>query len=151
MDERIYSRIGYQLKRAQHGLRLAMDSRLRTLRLTTPQYAVLANLRDNPGASGARLARDAFVTAQTMNEIVSGLEVAGLITRRASPSHGRIIESRLTSRGANVLKQADTLVSTAELQLVANLDRAERKTLLGMLGRCADSISAQNATGRRLA
>lgn len=40
--------IGYKLKKAQHLLRLHMDEAIRPLGLTTPQYAVLAQLDEEP-------------------------------------------------------------------------------------------------------
>jgi DNA-binding MarR family transcriptional regulator len=48
-------RVGYQLKRAQHLLRLATDAALRPLNLTTPQYAALSAIAEVPGASNAAL------------------------------------------------------------------------------------------------
>jgi len=149
LQESIYSRIGYELKRTQHGLHLSMDARLRPLGLSTPQYAVLANVRDNPGVSGAQLARNAFVSAQAMNEVVSGLERYGLLQRDPSPRHGRIIETRLTKRGRRLLERADAEVLNAERQLVALLDRDEAKVLFEMLRRCADAIRTPDQAERR--
>ena len=40
----VKSLLGYKLKKTQHALRLHMDEALRALDLTTPQYAVLAQL-----------------------------------------------------------------------------------------------------------
>ena len=55
-----------------------MDEVLRTFDLTTPQYAVLAQLELKPGASNVTLSRSAFITAQTMHGIVSNLEKQGI-------------------------------------------------------------------------
>jgi hypothetical protein len=67
-EDRLESRVGYQLKRAEHALRLEMDGALRDMGLTTPQYAALSVLGDEPGLSGAELARRCFVTPQTIME-----------------------------------------------------------------------------------
>jgi DNA-binding MarR family transcriptional regulator len=79
----VKSLLGYKLKKTQHALRLHMDEALRTIDLTTPQYAVLAQLELKPGASNAALARSAFITAQTMHGIVSNLEKRVLVERKS--------------------------------------------------------------------
>jgi DNA-binding MarR family transcriptional regulator len=73
MPESVARRLGYALKRAQHMLRLRMDEELRPLSLTTPQYAVLCAIDAEAGISNARLARAAFVTAQTMQGVLSNM------------------------------------------------------------------------------
>lgn len=142
MADSIYSRIGYELKRAQHGLRAAMDEGLRPLGLSTPQYAVLANLREDPGASGARLARRSFVSAQTMNELLLGLEREGLVRRVPSRRHGRVIETHLTPAGARSVARADAVVGTVERRLVKPLSGSEREALSNLLRRCAEGLEA---------
>ena len=54
-----YATIGFALKQAQQALRTRLDSGLREIGLTTPQYAVLAFLEVEAGASNAALARRA--------------------------------------------------------------------------------------------
>ena len=57
-----YATIGFALKQAQQALRTRLDAELSEIGLTTPQYAVLAFLDVEAGASNAALARRAFVT-----------------------------------------------------------------------------------------
>ena len=66
-----------------------------------PQFGVMMWLSRHPGQSAADLARRAFVTPQTMGEILAALEQAGHIHR--SPAEGRKIAIKLTKRGENVL------------------------------------------------
>ena len=138
----VYSRIGYELKRAQHRLRATMDDGLRPLGLSTPQYAILSHLREHPGASGARLARDSFVTAQAMNDLLVGLERAGLIRRTPSPRHGRVLETHLTAAGERRVEKADAVVNAVERRLVSGLTPAERQTLSSLLRRIAEGLEA---------
>ena len=91
--------LGYTLKKTQHALRMQMDELLKSLELTTPQYAVLSQLALNPGISNAQLARSSFVTAQTMHGIVSNLEKRRLLKRKRDPNHGRILSAELTKQG----------------------------------------------------
>ncbi|MBA3339347.1 MAG: MarR family transcriptional regulator, partial [Geodermatophilaceae bacterium] len=88
--EDIDQRIGYIVKRLQQGLRVAADEVLRPLGLTMPQYAALFALTTRPGLSNSELARRCFVTRQTMNDLLAGLQRADLITRAAHPHDGRV-------------------------------------------------------------
>src|SRR5215472_7092864 len=97
--------VGYLVKTAQQRLRAAMDAALRDLGITTPQYAVLAFLEESPGLSSAQLARQAFVTPQTMNRIIANLQTAGLIERGPHPDLGRVLETRLSRRGRGRLAE----------------------------------------------
>src|ERR1700752_2446984 len=98
-SDRALGLVGYQLKRAQQALRTAMDEGLRAQGITTPQYAALTALEANEPLSGAELARRCFVTAQTMNAILVGLERARLVERAPHAEHGRVIQARLTTPG----------------------------------------------------
>src|ERR1700686_5656357 len=89
-SDRVTDRVGYQLKRAQQALRTAMDEGLRAQGMTTPQYAALTALEADEPLSGADLARRCFVTAQTMNAILVGLERARLGERGGQPKNARV-------------------------------------------------------------
>ena len=124
--------LGYKLKKTQHALRLHMDQALRALDLTTPQYAVLAQLELKPGVSNAALARSAFITAQTMHGIVSNLEKRGLIERKNDAAHGRILCTELTDQGHKVVAQAHDMIRTLEARMLSSMSE-EHKTLLETL------------------
>ena len=83
-------RPGWLLKRAQDALNAAMTAALRDFGATLPEYAVLTALAEEPGLSNADLARRAFVTPQTMNQLLRELEHKRWVTRRPHPDHGRI-------------------------------------------------------------
>jgi DNA-binding MarR family transcriptional regulator len=138
----VEERVGYELKRAQHALRLAMDEALRGLGLTTPQYAGLAILEEEPGISSAELARRSFVTPQTMAAIVANLERHGLVGRSPHAVHGRILETRLTRRGRSLLVLAHERAREIEARMLAGVDRADRRELVRLLRRCAAALEA---------
>lgn len=133
-------RLGYELKRAQRALRGAMDDALAPLGLTTPQYAGLAVLEETPGISSAELARRCFVTPQTMNAIVAGLERRGLLERRAHAVHGRILETTLTNEGAVLLRRAHEQVRAIETRMTSQLSGREQRQLFELLARCAQAL-----------
>lgn len=134
------SSVGYELKRVQHALRREMDGEVRALGLTTPQYAALSVLERGEELSGAELARRCFVTPQTMSGILSGLESAGLIQRRPHPTHGRLVQARLTESGGGLLSRAHERVWAVEERMVSGLSGAERESLLLALKRCTAAL-----------
>lgn len=144
-------RVGYELKRTQHALRSTLDEALRELSLTAPQYAALAVLEDAPGVSSAELARRCFVTAQTMNAIVAGLERRGLLERRPHPTHGRIRETRLTAAGYRLLAEAHEAVRRIEAAMTSDVGAEEHVALLDVLRRCTTALEryAGDGTARR--
>ena len=126
---RAEDRVGYLLKEAQHALRLAMDRALGERGLTTPQYAVLSALDEEPGLSNADLARRAFVTPQTMNSIVVLLERAGLVERQPHAVHGRVLSTILTPAGAELVQSCHDIVGSIEERMLAPLNDAQRAQL----------------------
>jgi len=132
--------LGYVIKRAQQALRNAIDLALADLGLTTAQYAALYNLGRHPRASSAELARLSFVTPQTMVRIVSGLERAGLVRRAPSPTHRRVLQARLTSKGASVLRQAQERVDAIHAHMLLGIPPAVTERLLGWLTRIAERL-----------
>jgi DNA-binding MarR family transcriptional regulator len=133
-------RVGYYLKRAQHALRLAMDATLREIDLTTPQYAALSAVESAAGASSAALARQVFVTPQTMNEIVRSLVNNGLLARQAHPEHGRVIQLYLTAQGEGVLGQAHARVAAVEMRMLRGLTEHEQAQLAVWLQQCCEAL-----------
>ncbi len=137
---RLRQRVGYVLKQVQQALRSAMDDVLRELGTTTAQYAALGVLAELPGVSSAELARRCFVTPQTMNDVVVGLEKAGLVARKPHPVHGRILEVTLTELGRQQWTRANDAVSKIERRMLRDLSKAERDMLLDLLTRCANAL-----------
>ena len=133
-------RVGYQMKRVQHALRLEMDDALRGLGLTTPQYAALSVLVEGPGSSGAEVARRCFVTPQTMNGVLVNLEGSGLLSRRTHPEHGRVLQAYPTREGEELLVRADRAVLEIEEKMLSGLQRDERLRLLEALRSCAGAL-----------
>ncbi len=136
--------VGFQVKALQQVLRTAMDSALRESGLTTSQFAILAALRDLPGASGTLLAARTFMSPQSLNEALGGLERRGLVWRSAHPTHGRIIEARLTESGLAALAASDAIARQVERRMLEPLTASERRDLASMLSRCRSAL-AQDA------
>lgn len=135
-----YRSLGYALKRAQQALRARLDSRLRNIGLTMPQYSVLAGLEFNAGLSSAELARRAFVTPQTMQSIIVTLERDGLVKRTAHPVHGRVLTTELTPQGRSALHAAHEIVAKAESLARSAVSPTDPEIIYSALLRIADAM-----------
>ncbi len=133
--------VGYVLKQAAGALRSAMDAALRPLELTVPQYACLELLLRHPGLSNAELARGAFVTRQSMNGVLRGLQERGLVTRPATAPRGRALPTQLTSTGQRHLRAASVAVRAIEQQMLAPLLPPQQHRLRDDLAACAAALS----------
>jgi DNA-binding MarR family transcriptional regulator len=104
----------YLLNQANYALRSILDSRLRAVPMTGIQYTILSLVERHEGISSAELSRRFFVTAQTMNEIISGMLQRSLISRKEDPGNRRILRLRLTTRGRKILKECDAIADEIE-------------------------------------
>ncbi|MEU7484252.1 MarR family transcriptional regulator [Streptomyces sp. NPDC042319] len=138
--EDVTQRVGYLLKRAQSALRGAMDKVLREHGLTVPQYATLELLALHPGMSNAELARATFVTRQSGNVVLRGLQDAGLIARPDTADHGRARPARLTEAGRTRLAAVQTAVYAVEQRMVDAIPQDRMTALLTDLDHIAAAL-----------
>jgi len=114
-------RPAHLLKRAQGTLHNALAQ---ALRKPVAQYAVLTALEEEPGLSNADLARRAFVTPQTMNQVMRQLEERHWVTRHPHPGHGRILQAALTDSGRQTLQACQ---HARDRSRRAHADRAQQR------------------------
>ncbi|MFE0464151.1 MarR family winged helix-turn-helix transcriptional regulator [Kitasatospora sp. NPDC058965] len=141
MGKPIDRRLGHHLKRAEQELGAAKHSLLRKFKLNTPQYTVLLVLQEEPGLSGAVLARRCLVTPQTMSSVLGTLENRGLVERKPHPIHSHILEARLTRTGRALLGKAHVDATTVDEALHAEFTEEEREQLVHLLHRCATALA----------
>ncbi|MEV6037715.1 MarR family transcriptional regulator [Nonomuraea sp. NPDC052116] len=134
-------RLGLDIKRAEQTLIAAKQAAVRPAGLTVPQYATLFALADNPGISGAALARACLVTPQAMTVVLKNLEERGLIERSPHPWHRNVLETRLTEAGRAALKAADERAVVIERAIASEFSAEEREQLRSLLARCAEAIT----------
>ena len=141
---------GYVLKEVTTTLRSAMDTALRPLDLTVPQYVTLELLQQKPGLSNSELARRAFVTRQSMNLVLRTLQGRGLVSRPDVATGGRARPADLTPGGQQLLRAASVTVRTIERQLLSPLTADDQAVLLRYLKACAAALagSSPRAAGR---
>lgn len=131
--EDLRPRTMYLLNQANQAVRSRLEQELRQLGLTGIQYTVLSIVDSRDGISSAELSRRFFVTPQTMNEVVAGLERRGLLVREESAQNRRVLTGRRTKAGSETLARADRLADQIEADVFGHLsdeDFAELRRLL---------------------
>ena len=143
LAEAVEPRISYIVARLERAVRAAVNERVRPHGLTTLQYTTLSVLgaRGQP-LSNAQLARRAYMTPQSMIEVIDALERKGLIRRDPHPSHRRVFPATMTAKGRRVLKACDAAVEEMEEEMLAGLSRGERDSLLVWLKTCVRALHA---------
>lgn len=131
----------YAVKQVELAIRAQLDDLLRPTGVTTLQYTALTVLARRDGLTSAELARNSFVTAQTMTDMVSGLERRGFISRSADPEHGRRLLISLTVEGRGFLREHTAGVGAIEARMVSGLADDERATLHDLLNRCRAALA----------
>ena len=133
--------LGFLLKSLQHTLRQRIDEALRKqgVELSFAQFAALFNLQSDPGVTGARLARRAFVSAQTMNSALRALEQDGYIERQRHPSR-RADSWSLTKAGLAELSRARKVGSAVFERMLHAFDAKEIAAFVDYLRRCIAAL-----------
>ncbi|WP_433965674.1 MarR family winged helix-turn-helix transcriptional regulator [Tunturiibacter gelidiferens] len=110
-------RAAQMMKRILVHFRGQMDEALRPQGVTTAQLHILKTIRDEPGVSGAQLARLCYVTPQSAQSMLTGLERGGWIVRNKGRGNDRILAARLTAEGEKLLQTAEKMVKVIEGKL----------------------------------
>lgn len=137
--------LAYLLRQAQAASRLSMERALASLKVTPPQFVVLTMLRAYPGLSGADLARVALLTPQTVGVIVGNLERDGAIARTPHPVHGRMLQWKLTRRGARLLDNCRRRALLLERRLAAGLSTRSQAMVRRWLSKIAADLQESQA------
>lgn len=106
--------------------------------VSTAQIGVLRQLSDEPGLSGAELARRLLISPQGVQLALTALEKRGLVERKQDPAHGRILQAFLTDQGRQVAEAVVSDAIAAHDRVFGVLTKAEQATLRGLLGRVVE-------------
>lgn len=117
----------YLLKRTELVVRARLEELLKPAGVTALQYTALTVLERHDGISAAQLARDSFVTAQSMADMVRGLESRGLVRREPNPGNRREKVILLADAGRRLLAEYAEPARMLEQRMVADLDPADVK------------------------
>jgi DNA-binding MarR family transcriptional regulator len=109
--------LSYLVGRLDRAIQQRLRQILEPFELTISQFTTLSVLRRRPGLSNAQLARRAFITAQSMHEVLATLEGRALVRRSADPAHGRVLATSLTDAGAELVERAEGATRAFEAEL----------------------------------
>ena len=142
MDQDFSGRLPYTVRMVSQALSQQLDRTLRPIGLTHAQVAALAQLGLEPscGFSGAELASRAGVTPQSMSTAIGSLLERGLVVRTPHPTHGRVLEVRITADGAALLSRAQAAAKTVEDRAVAQLSEDEHAQLKGLIHKVMQTL-----------
>jgi DNA-binding MarR family transcriptional regulator len=106
--------------------------------VSTAQIGVLRQLSNEPGLSGAELARRLLISPQGVQLALTALEKRGLVQRKQDPQHGRILQAFLTDKGRKVAGAVVQDAIAAHDKLFGVLSKDEQQTLRELLGRVVE-------------
>ncbi|HEY0357380.1 MAG TPA: MarR family transcriptional regulator [Mycobacteriales bacterium] len=135
----------YAVKQVELAVRAHLDELLKPSGITALQYTALTVLRRRDGLSSAQLARNSFVTAQSMSDLVTALERRGLITRRRDPANRRRMVISLTDAARELLAEYDEPVQALEERMLSALTARQRDSLRSSLNACRAALADQPA------
>jgi DNA-binding MarR family transcriptional regulator len=126
-----------RMKAVLQELKVLMDEELQPLGITTSQLRMLWSIAENPGISGAKVARLCSVTPQSGQATLAMMEAQGWVRRRPSEASHRVLVAQLTGKGQRVLVKARQIAEALNRRLwngigerdLAGLDAALRSAL----------------------
>jgi DNA-binding MarR family transcriptional regulator len=106
--------------------------------VSTAQIGVLRQLMNEPGLSGAELARRLLITPQGVQLALTALEKRGLVERKQDPQHGRILQVFLTDTGRAVAQDVVSDAIEAHDRVFGVLSPEEQQQLRALLARVVE-------------
>jgi len=110
--------------------------------LTLPQLVVLAAVRAQGEVTSARLSAAVSLSPATVTMVLDNLEARGLVERYRNQEDRRVVHSRLTARGSEVLAQAPRYLHERFVEGFARLAPARQETILRALEDVAELMGA---------
>ncbi|MGW4163277.1 MarR family winged helix-turn-helix transcriptional regulator [Streptomyces sp. NPDC004788] len=131
----------YSVKQVELATRARLDELLKPSGVTALQYTALTVLERRDGMSGAELARNSFVTPQSMSDLVGALERRGLITRSPDPASRRRHVISLTDAGRDLLALHAAAVQELEDEMLREFTADERAVFRDLLNRARAALA----------
>lgn len=135
----------YMLKQLELAVRSHLDDIFRPIGMTALQYTALTVLERHPDLSSAQLARNSFVTAQSMADMITTLEGRALIERHRDPADRRRLVIALTEDGRLLLDRYRGKVSALEAEMLAGLTTEQAAELRHSVLLCRDALADRPA------
>ncbi|WP_329342415.1 MarR family transcriptional regulator [Streptomyces sp. NBC_00663] len=131
----------YMVKQVELVVRSHLDELVRPSGITALQYTALTVLERHDGLSAAQLARDSFVTAQSIADLVRSLENRELVRRERNPRNRRELLILLTDAGRALLARHEEPVRELEERMVRELTAHQTEQFRQALSRAWHALS----------
>ena len=118
-----------------------MDKKLRTIFMTLPQYSLLKVLENRGPMTGAKLAKDSFVTPQTMHTLLISMEKRNLISRTPETGNNKSLNISITNSGLSLLVDAENALSSVIGKGNQILKTDEHAQLMHLLERLCEGLT----------
>jgi DNA-binding MarR family transcriptional regulator len=135
----------YVMKQLELAVRSRLDDIFRPIGMTALQYTALTVLERHPDLSSAQLARNSFVTAQTMADMITALEDRSLIERHRDPDDRRRLVVALTGDGRKLLNRYRGKVSALEQEMLSDLTKRQAAELRRSVLACRAALTEHPA------
>lgn len=126
------------LKQAFHFSLKTVNDAISSHGVTTAQIGLMRQLANEPGLSGAELARRLLISPQGAQLAIAALEDRGLVERKQDPQHGRILQTYLTDQGRDVVSAVLADALAAHDQVFGVLSPDEQQLLHDLLARVVE-------------
>ena len=131
-------KILWLLKQAFHFSLTTVNEAISGHGVTTAQIGLMRQLANEPGLSGAELARRLLITPQGAQLALTALERRGLVERKQDPQHGRIMQAYLTDEGRAVTTAVLSDAIAAHERVFGVLSSDEQQLLHDLLARVVE-------------
>ena len=131
----------YLVKQVELAVRAHLDELLRPDGLTALQYTALTVLERHPDMSVAQLARNSFVTAQSMADMIAALEDRGLIERHRDQADRRRLAIDLSPAGHELLDRYRDPVNALESRMLHGITKPRVTALRRTLTTCHANLA----------
>ncbi|MEH0573704.1 MarR family transcriptional regulator [Streptomyces sp. B21-108] len=129
------------VKQVELVARSHLDELVKPSGITALQYTALTVLERHDGLSAAQLARDSFVTAQSIADLVRSLEGRGLIRRERNSRNRRELLILLTEEGRGLLERHAGPVRELEERMVRELTAHQEEQFRTALSKAWHALS----------
>jgi DNA-binding MarR family transcriptional regulator len=132
--------VTFLVRHAWLSMRSAVAVALDEHGLSVQQYGTLLVVAERPGRTVAEVGRDVGTARQSANELITGMERAGLVERRPNPTDRRTQQVHLTPAGEQRLDDATPAVRKVEEELEAAFSDADRAAARAWLRHMVKSV-----------
>lgn len=113
--------------------------------VTMAQFSLLTTLADEPRLSGIDVAERTGVSPQAAHAALTGLERKGLVQRVAEVEHRRVVRTRLTKKGEQILTSCLDELRDLGVEFADRLAPRKRSALIELMTEYVEANRSDDA------